>query len=96
MSGIPLESTMKILVCDPIAEDGVEIFRKAGANVDVKTGMWRATYHDRVRRFAFCSSCPRSRHIDNVRESSSAWRRIFFTASRATAKRSWAASKGSI
>jgi D-3-phosphoglycerate dehydrogenase / 2-oxoglutarate reductase len=39
MADIPLESTMKILVCDPIADDGVEIFRKAGAQVDVKTGL---------------------------------------------------------
>jgi D-3-phosphoglycerate dehydrogenase len=30
---------MKILVCDPIAEDGVEILRRAGAQVDVKTGL---------------------------------------------------------
>ena len=38
-SHIPLESTMKILVCDPIAEDGVEILQKAGIEVDIKTGM---------------------------------------------------------
>ncbi|MCI0886124.1 MAG: phosphoglycerate dehydrogenase, partial [Chloroflexi bacterium] len=30
---------MKVLVCDSIAEDGVEILRKGGADVDVKTGM---------------------------------------------------------
>jgi D-3-phosphoglycerate dehydrogenase len=39
MANIPLETTMKILVCDPIAEDGVEILRRAGAQVDVKTGL---------------------------------------------------------
>lgn len=39
MPSIPLETTMKILVCDPIAEDGVEILRKAGAQVDIKTGL---------------------------------------------------------
>jgi len=39
MSAIPLESTMKILVCDPIAEDGIAILKKGGADVDVKTGM---------------------------------------------------------
>ena len=38
-SHIPLESTMKILVCDPIAEDGVDILQKAGIEVDIKTGM---------------------------------------------------------
>lgn len=38
-SHIPLESTMKILVCDPIAEDGVEILQKAGIQVDIKTGL---------------------------------------------------------
>jgi D-3-phosphoglycerate dehydrogenase len=38
-SHIPLESTMKILVCDPIAEDGVEILKNAGIEVDIKTGM---------------------------------------------------------
>lgn len=36
---IPLESTMRILICDPIAEDGLAILRAAGAEVDVKTGM---------------------------------------------------------
>ncbi|MEX1193732.1 MAG: phosphoglycerate dehydrogenase [Dehalococcoidia bacterium] len=39
MALIPLESTMKILVCDPIAEDGIAILKKGGADVDVKTGM---------------------------------------------------------
>jgi D-3-phosphoglycerate dehydrogenase len=39
MSAIPLESTMKILVCDPIAEDGVAILKNGGVDVDVKTGM---------------------------------------------------------
>ncbi len=39
MSAIPLESTMKILVCDAIADDGVDILRRGGADVDVKTGM---------------------------------------------------------
>lgn len=39
MSKVPLESTMKILVCDPIAEDGIAIFKAAGADVEVKTGM---------------------------------------------------------
>ena len=39
MSAIPLESTMKVLVCDSIAEDGVQILRKGGADVDVKTGL---------------------------------------------------------
>jgi D-3-phosphoglycerate dehydrogenase len=38
LSHIPLESTMKILICDPIAEDGIAIFRQAGADVDIKTG----------------------------------------------------------
>jgi D-3-phosphoglycerate dehydrogenase / 2-oxoglutarate reductase len=38
-SHIPLESTMKILVCDPIAEDGIAIFKKAGAEVDIRTGL---------------------------------------------------------
>ncbi|HVP04597.1 MAG TPA: phosphoglycerate dehydrogenase [Dehalococcoidia bacterium] len=38
LSHIPLESTMRILICDPIAQDGVEIFRQAGADVDIKTG----------------------------------------------------------
>ncbi len=38
-ANIPLETTMKILVCDPIADDGVEILRRAGAQVDIKTGM---------------------------------------------------------
>jgi D-3-phosphoglycerate dehydrogenase len=38
LSHIPLESTMKIMICDPIAEDGIEIFRRAGADVDIKTG----------------------------------------------------------
>jgi D-3-phosphoglycerate dehydrogenase / 2-oxoglutarate reductase len=36
---IPTESAMKILVCDPIAEDGVDILKKAGVDVDIKTGM---------------------------------------------------------
>lgn len=39
MSTMPLESTMKILVCDPIAEDGIAILKDGGVNVDVKTGM---------------------------------------------------------
>lgn len=39
MSEIPLESSMKILICDPIAEDGIEILRRAGAKVDVKNGL---------------------------------------------------------
>jgi D-3-phosphoglycerate dehydrogenase len=38
-SHIPTESTMKILVCDPIAEDGVDILQKAGMQVDIKTGL---------------------------------------------------------
>lgn len=38
-SHIPLESTMKILVCDPIAEDGIAIFKNAGADVDIRTGL---------------------------------------------------------
>lgn len=38
LAHIPLESTMKIMICDPIAEDGIEIFRRAGADVDIKTG----------------------------------------------------------
>ncbi|MEK7247337.1 MAG: phosphoglycerate dehydrogenase, partial [Chloroflexota bacterium] len=29
---------MRILICDPIAEDGIAIFRQAGADVDIKTG----------------------------------------------------------
>ena len=39
MSAIPLETAMKILICDPIAADGLDILRSAGAQVDVKTGM---------------------------------------------------------
>ncbi|HUF53081.1 MAG TPA: phosphoglycerate dehydrogenase [Dehalococcoidia bacterium] len=39
MSAIPLESTMKILVCDPIAEDGIAILKNSGVDVDVKIGM---------------------------------------------------------
>lgn len=39
MSEIPLETTMKILICDPIAEDGLVILRDSSAQVDVKTGM---------------------------------------------------------
>ncbi len=39
MADIPLETTMKILICDPIAEDGIAILRASGAQVDVKTGM---------------------------------------------------------
>ena len=50
MSDIPLESTMKILVCDPIADDGVEIFRKAGVDVDVKTGMSKDELKKAVER----------------------------------------------
>lgn len=38
LAHIPLESTMRILICDPIAEDGIAIFRQAGADVDIKTG----------------------------------------------------------
>jgi D-3-phosphoglycerate dehydrogenase len=38
LAHIPLESTMKILICDPIAEDGIAIFRQAGADVDIKIG----------------------------------------------------------
>ncbi len=30
---------VRILVCDPIAEDGVEALRRAGADVDVRTGL---------------------------------------------------------
>ena len=39
LTKIPLENTMKILICDPIAEDGLAIFRDAGLDVEVKTGM---------------------------------------------------------
>jgi D-3-phosphoglycerate dehydrogenase len=39
MSAIPLESTMKVLVCDPIAEDGIAILKRGGAEVEVKTGL---------------------------------------------------------
>lgn len=38
LTHIPLESTMKIMICDPIAEDGIAIFRQAGVDVDIKTG----------------------------------------------------------
>jgi D-3-phosphoglycerate dehydrogenase len=30
---------MKVLVCDPIADEGVEMMRQAGVEVDVKTGL---------------------------------------------------------
>jgi D-3-phosphoglycerate dehydrogenase len=33
------ETAFRILVCDPIAEDGVEALRRAGAEVDVRTGL---------------------------------------------------------
>jgi D-3-phosphoglycerate dehydrogenase / 2-oxoglutarate reductase len=39
MSQIPTEVTMRVLVCDPIASDGIEALRRAGAEVDVRTGL---------------------------------------------------------
>ena len=39
LSAIPLESTMKVLVCDKIAADGIAILQNAGAQVDIKTGL---------------------------------------------------------
>lgn len=36
---IPHEATTRILVSDPIAEDGVNVLKQGGAEVDVKTGL---------------------------------------------------------
>src|SRR5256885_17000428 len=33
------KTAFRILVCDPIAEDGVEALKRSGADVDVRTGM---------------------------------------------------------
>ena len=38
-SQIPSETEMRILVCDPIASDGIEILKDFGAVVDVRTGL---------------------------------------------------------
>src|SRR5437867_7286442 len=32
-------TAFRILVCDPIAEDGVEALKRSGADVDVRTGL---------------------------------------------------------
>ena len=42
------KTAFRILVCDPIAEDGVEALKRSGADVDVRTGLspeelWTAT-----------------------------------------------------
>src|SRR5262245_23958183 len=33
------QAAFRILVCDPIADDGIEALRRAGADVDVRTGL---------------------------------------------------------
>src|SRR6266542_4330855 len=33
------KTAFRILICDPIAEDGVEALRHSGADVDVRTGL---------------------------------------------------------
>jgi D-3-phosphoglycerate dehydrogenase len=51
LSLFPLESTMRILICDPIAEDGIEVFRRTGLEVDVKTGQAPADLKKTVGRY---------------------------------------------
>ena len=41
-------TAFRILVCDPIAEDGVEALRRAGADVDVRTGLSPEELRDSV------------------------------------------------
>src|SRR2546425_10322696 len=42
------KTAFRILVCDPIAEDGVEALRRAGADVDVRTGLSPEELRDSV------------------------------------------------
>lgn len=34
-----MDDTVRILVCDPVAEDGIELLKRSGAVVDVRTGL---------------------------------------------------------